>query len=224
MSFPRAFQSVVKGTDGKSLGDAIIAGQQRRLPEGEFDVTVVGIDRNHLADNKLTIKYATADGRVCHDQLYLTQENRETGAPELNYKFQNTLGMLIPSTEAYDAFLAECNAGNEEVIDLLLGLLGRLVMAYAKKGYGEPVANDNGTFYVANLKDGTKYVASSIADAEKSAKEAGLKKAFINPVRYVATHGSANVEKFTENLKAQRVTPKSAFAQRPMGTPGRGGI
>ncbi len=134
MGMPRGFSAALRNADPKKLDQRIMSGgqMQRYLGEGDHDCKVVGMDRNQLEQNKLTIKWADDSGCEHRDMLWLTAEDQKTGNTELSWRFLATLGCLIPQVDAYQALLAELESGNDEVLDLLVGLLGKLVMKLGK--------------------------------------------------------------------------------------------
>lgn len=214
-AFPKMTGAALgKYKSGKDLGQAIEAGGTKFLGKGEHEVTLAGVDRNHLPENKVSFKYVDAAGRDHVDQVFFLDQSPKTGEWDIGWKIQATLGMLIPSTEAYEAFLAEVNAGNSEVLDCLVGLRGKIELDRIK-GFSPSVAAPEGGFYVYNVKKpDEKYYGASIEDAEAAAKNAGLKKAFMNVKRYVATEGEANVLKFSDNMQRLHA-PKPAAFTRP---------
>jgi hypothetical protein len=231
MALPRSFSSALRSTDPKVLDQRIQNGgqMQQYLNEGEHDVKVVGVDLNQLADNKLTIKYADDAGREHRDMIYLTAVNRKTGATELAWRFMGTLGMLIPDTEAYNALLAELDSNNEGVLELLVGLRGKIVLKRGD-GYGPAIAQPDGSYVVTIFgpvfdPKMCAYSGGTIDEAQQAAEKAGYKKAFVNTDRYVAVadYKTTNVAQFSANLvatKSPQAKQNSPFRTAVAGAPG----
>ena len=225
MALPRGFSGALRGADPKTLDQRIMNGGQlqRYMPEGEHDVRVVGVDRNQLGDNKLTIKYADANGAEHRDMIFLLNEDRKTGKVDLSWKFMGTLGMLIPDTEAYSALLDELDAGNEDILDLLVGLSGKIVLKRGA-GYGPATAQPDGQYVITATERGVSepvyFRAASIEEAQAAAEGAGYKKAYVNVDRYVpvAEHKANNVATFVANFAASKKAP----AKAPFGAGGAG--
>ena len=216
--FSKQFLAVAGKLDGKALDQQVVQGSKygKFLGEGTHDVRVSGIDKNKLAtENKFTVKWADDAGREQNDTLTVLDQDKKTGAWGLHWKFANVLGALIPSTEAYDAFLAEVNAGNANVLDMLVSLRCRITLERGK-GYGavEHYVDDKGAdkYRVRNVK--TQEVVGegdSGAEAEEAAKSIGLRKSYVNVVKYVATEGEANIALFSAALAGAN-KPKAAPA------------
>ncbi len=203
MSFSREFLQLTRDMSGKDLSQRVASsGGNKYLGEGAHDVKVIALDRNQLAQNKITVKYADAKGLEHNDKLFVTDTNKKTGVPELNWKFAGLLGMLIPSTEAYDAFMAEVHANNPEVLDWLVGLGGKLTIARGK-GFSPAKVEADGTYVVTNTQNPLEYyVGTTVEEAQEAATKAGLNKAYLNTVNYQATSGDENIAKFTAKLAA----------------------
>lgn len=211
----QALQAWARGTNGTDLGKKIEAGGNKYMRDGEHDVKVAAVDCNQAAaNNKINFKYENREGQEHNDNVFVLQVNNKTGAYELSWQLQSLLGMLIPNTEAYDAVLAELAAGNYQVFELFTGMYGRVNLG-RKKGYSYAEPQNDGTYVVRNVaKPEDVYVGASIEDAQKQAEEAGLKKAFLNVMRYTATHGEANVKLLSQAM-ANLHKPKA----QPFGMP-----
>lgn len=192
--------NLARSLTGADLGKRIETGGAKYMTEGEHDVRVAVVDCNQLGQNKLTIKYQNAAGQEQNDMLFVVEPNKKTGVPELNWKVQATLGMLIPSIEAYDAVLAELAHGNGRVFELLTGLTGRITLARGK-GFGPAQPQPHGGYVVVNTQRPEEaYLGATVEDAQAQAQAAGLKKAYVNVVRYLATNGEANIKLFAQGM------------------------
>ena len=220
MSFGKSFLSMLNTTDSTALDKQVFSGgksQLKFLEDGEHDLRVASVDRTKLGDNKLMVKYEDAQGLEYNDYIFLEDTNKKTGKTQLNWKFANTLGMLLPDPEAVQALFAEFTADRPQALDLLIGLRGRIVLKKLK-GYGSPEHCDQAGIKFFVVKDGqTGLVAGSgntIDEATSAAQTAGYDKAFPKADQYIATHAEEHIAKFTQALASlgQPSASKSAFA------------
>jgi hypothetical protein len=203
--FSKAFQEATRDLDGKTLDQQIVQGgrQQKFLGEGDHDVRIAGIDCNNLqTQGRITVKWEGEGAREHRDGLFVVEQDRKTGKWGLHWKFTKFLGSLIPSPEAYDAFLAECNNGNTQVFDLLVGLHARITNARGK-GYGPVESLPSGGYQVRDTVSGDVVAQGATIDAvQKAAEDKGYKRAYINTVAYIATHADDNIARFSMSMAA----------------------
>jgi len=214
MSFGKDFLAAVRAVDGKSLEQKVITSGAggRFMAEGSHpEVRVVGVERDRLDENMLTIKYGNDHGGEHNDRLFLVEVDRKTGKNVINWKFTNLLGALIPSVDAYDALLAEIVIGNAGVFDLFIGMRLGIIL---KRGRGyviDTVRAPEGEYYQAKDRESGEQLAVNVSIDELKAglKERGLKPAYMNVNKYTNTHGESNINTFGLSLKALR-QPKPA--------------
>lgn len=200
------------------LSQAIAAGGRtpKYLGVGEHEVHITGVDRNQLADNKLTVKFADAAGLEHNERMYVMEQNRKTGAPELSWKIVKLLAAVLPHEQALHAFSSEWVANNPEVLDLLIGLECRLSLKHGR-GYRLDYNREVGEYVAADTQTGQEYGRSKSVEALKATVEAeGVKRAYLNVDRFGALHGDDNVRKFEVGLAAMR-QPKTGPAAFQVG-------
>jgi hypothetical protein len=211
--FSKEFIQAARNMTGKALQDRIANSGASYLREGEHDCRVAGVDRNKLSENKISVKWEDANGRSHNDMLFVMEQDKKTGVWQWNWRFALLLASILPTTEAMDAFLSECVAGNAEVFDLLIGLRARVALERGK-GYVTEHVNEGGVEYYRSVDNKTKEVlfqAKSLDELCKTTEAEGFKKAYVNVTKYTCTHGEENVESFGNSLAALHQPKVAAF-------------
>lgn len=219
MSFPKQTKSALRTNTGASLGQQVLKGAEgaKFLEPGEHEVRVKMVDRNKLAENKLTITYEKG-GLEHNDMIYWLEQNEKTSEWSLSRRARNTLAALLPDKDALDAFFAEVDRDNVEVLDLLTGLNCKLVLKLGKGYVIDREQDANGYYYSAKDSQSGEPIQQSddINTLKDWLKDQGLKRAYTNVWTYIATDGPGNVSKFAAGLKVLQ-EPKAGpgmFAQK----------
>lgn len=216
-SFSKDFLNVTKTMDSKVIDQRVVnAGSNTKyLQEGDHDVTVAGVDKNKLPENKFVLKYVSQSGAEHNDQIPLLEQNRKTGQWEWHWKFSRTMAALLPNLEAIEAFNAEVMSGNADVLDMLVGLRSKITLKRGK-GYG-PVRTVTGPDGVQHYEVWCTQTqacvgeGSTIEEAQAEAERAGYKKAYLNVASQAATDPVENVKKFEQALAASRAPVTKPF-------------
>jgi hypothetical protein len=174
------------------------------------------VDVAKLGESKIVVVFADAAGQTHRDMLDIIVRNQKTGQYELGYRFRDTLGALIPSTEAYEAFFAELQADNASVFGMLtdMGCSITLARSVGNK-YGPAEADAGGGYVVRDTKDGAVVAkAATIDEVKKAAESRGYKQGWINTVRITATAGQENLALFSQRMGAYHAPKQQAPAPR----------
>lgn len=215
--FNQQARTAAAKTNGTELQGRISSSGSNFLPEGTFDVRVASLDRNNLEDNKVTFRWEDANGKSFNDQMFVMEQDRKTGAWQVDWRFGLMLGGLVPSTEVLDAYLAEVHANNPAVLDLFIGMRCKLTLERTR-GYVIQHKSDSGTEWYESVDVKSKDVlfrGATIDDVKRTTEAEGFKKAYINATRYTPTHADENIEQFAQGLAAQRQPKAAPF---PFGT------
>lgn len=218
---PQSVKAVVSNIDVNKMSQQIAQGGASWLNEGEHDVKIIGVDLDKLREKgTFVIIYADSKGATHRDQLTITMRNRKTGEEELNWRFRDTLGALIPSVEAYEAFFGELMNDNAAVFGMLTDMYCRIVIARGVGNkYGPGSQQPDGGWIVRDTKTGdiAGGPAATLDEACHQAEARGFAKSFLNVSR-IHPHAEAqtNLALFEQRMREFH-TPKQAAPKVAVG-------
>lgn len=223
---PQSLKSVVSNLDTQKMSQQIAMGGQAWLPEGLHKVVVSEVDLSELRDKGVIYVHYEAGGAKHRDRMQLTVTNSKTKQAELNWRFRDVLGALIPSIEAYDAFFAELVADNASVFAMLTDMSCNITIARGVGNkYGPGERTPNGSYIVRDTQT-SEIVggpAGSIEEAVGQAEIKGYTKSYLNITKVQANeHAEENLAMFTSRMaEFHKPKPKppvpAAFPKFPRG-------
>ncbi len=216
---PQNVKQVLGAVDTRVMDQQINSSGQRWLREGTHRVKVSDVDLSKIGEGKVIFVFADPAGQTHRDMMDLVGRDNKTGVSGMGWRFRDTLGALIPSTEAYDAFLAEVHADNASVFGMLTDMECSITLARSVGNkYGPAEPQDGGGYVSRDTKTGEVLAKGSTIDellaACKVLESRGYKKSFINTTRISATAGQENLALFSSRIGAYHAPKQQAPAPR----------
>ncbi len=189
----KAFGDVMSKMGGftvqeSSFNEAI--GQSSYLPVGEHLATVQSAEI--VVGNfgpQIEVVWASTEGATIKQYVSMIQADEKTGETKFSRAYLSLMQAMIADLSTKLSYAEEipkqAGQGKTTLVDALVGCKATIVVAKGKKGY--EIIQDNGSFHVKDVADGTVLIESpfqSLSDAAKMAKEEGFKRAY-NRVNFV---------------------------------------